>query len=363
MNACATSHTMLHKNLRLFYVLILALAAGPMLAGAAHIRGDRLIISTASRPQGKQIYLASDLQRWSATRTLMTEARPGAYEINLPIPWAPQIQYKFVENEEWHQDIENPHTTADGHGGLNSIVLLPPPPDPPELHPSGHNANWAINRFFLAGPASGSLEIMVLSPPERPDRTGHTLKTIYVNDGGDFADQTGLRNLVAHRTTQVRPAFYRIVLIHPRNRLHEYFFSGAYADWFHDRLIPAVEARTGVADSPADRVYLGASLGGLAALFHAARWSADFSRIIAQSPSLQLASPEQLNWLLNELARSTTGIQIDISAGIYESAELYDAASLATAALKTHSPPATFTAFPCMHHWTGWNLQLPTYLP
>ncbi|MFQ5600109.1 MAG: glycogen-binding domain-containing protein [Candidatus Krumholzibacteriia bacterium] len=93
-------------------------AAGPRSA-------DGGILFVFEDPGAQSVHLAGTFNDWSTSADPMTRDAQGGWTVVKPL--APGThQYKFVINggQQWKEDPDNPHTTDDGFGGHNSVLVV-----------------------------------------------------------------------------------------------------------------------------------------------------------------------------------------------------------------------------------------------
>lgn len=106
-----------------FYIFLLLIFCIALLAQPQSM-GDFKVQFTYHAPNADQVYLSGGFNRWNPTDTPMEKDDSGNWIIILE--FEPGMhQYKFVvDGVEWVQDPENPATTDDNYGGLNSVFVL-----------------------------------------------------------------------------------------------------------------------------------------------------------------------------------------------------------------------------------------------
>jgi hypothetical protein len=82
-------------------------------------------------PAAKQVVLVGGFNGWDKTATPMVKAEGGGvWKVSVPLT-AGRHEYSFVvnpgTNEEWRPDPAVPHTSDDGFGRANSVIIMPAP--------------------------------------------------------------------------------------------------------------------------------------------------------------------------------------------------------------------------------------------
>ncbi|MFO7914073.1 MAG: glycogen-binding domain-containing protein [Candidatus Krumholzibacteriales bacterium] len=120
-------------------------------------------------PYAGKVYLAGSFNNWNTTATPMNKDDEGYWKAALDLDPG-EHEYKFVVDEAWITDQENPNTKADPYGGTNSVVEIS---SSGEIVISGEtqamSANTALSpnvhysgRFLLRSEASRGREYLLL---------------------------------------------------------------------------------------------------------------------------------------------------------------------------------------------------------
>ena len=71
----------------------------------------------------QSVFLVGSMNNWNTTATPMEKDENGIWEIILKLD-SGKHTYKFVVDENWHYDQENPNVEDDGYGGSNSVIEI-----------------------------------------------------------------------------------------------------------------------------------------------------------------------------------------------------------------------------------------------
>ncbi len=71
----------------------------------------------------QSVFLVGSMNNWNTTATPMKKDENGIWEIILKLD-SGKHTYKFVVDENWHYDQENPNVEDDGYGGSNSVIEI-----------------------------------------------------------------------------------------------------------------------------------------------------------------------------------------------------------------------------------------------
>jgi WD40 repeat protein len=81
-------------------------------------------------PEAKAVFVTGEFNHWSTTATPLQRGDDGRWSVNVSLPPGKHA-YKFFVDGNWKLDEANPEQTADGFGGMNSVMLvLDPGVDP-----------------------------------------------------------------------------------------------------------------------------------------------------------------------------------------------------------------------------------------
>lgn len=333
--------------------------------GRAIVSNGFLQIETNDLPRGQTVSVATDLMRWTTDRMFLNEVSPGHYVGRIPSPWVPYVQYKLVVNgNDWHVDQDNSKTVPDGHGGENNVAVISDFQNDPWLTPRAGKPTWdhrIVKVADLFSPKS-SRSLDVYSPPSTlsPASTPHYV-TMYINDGGDYLNRTGLLTLIENFALDPSMPLITAVFISPVRRMTEYNASDDYARWLAQVVVPAVERSTGRVQKPRDRVLLGASMGGLAAFWTgvcASESRESFGVVLSQSGSLQIEdNDDRINTCIDDLDVATAP-RIILGASMYETKELQNANDRVRDRLLNAGIAVDRRQYPGVHDWSTWQNEL-----
>jgi enterochelin esterase family protein len=194
----------------------------------------------------------------------MRRVVPGLHEVTVRLPDHARVEYKLAIHTggrlDEFVDPHNPRRATDPFGA-NSVASGPGYTTPwwtqPTDAPGGE-----VRRGYVESDAYGQRRVVRWYRPGEADRP---VPLLVVHDGGDFTHHAGivtvLDNLIAAGAVPPLVA----ALIDSKDRLTEYVDDPRHAR-FVEEVSDAAVRRHGASPDPADHVYLGASLGAVAAL-------------------------------------------------------------------------------------------------
>ena len=84
----------------------------------------RKITFTFKDEPGKKVFVAGTFNDWDPNATPMADRdQSGAYTATLRIPRGSH-EYKFVVDDIWQVDPANPDCVINGHGSMNSLIVV-----------------------------------------------------------------------------------------------------------------------------------------------------------------------------------------------------------------------------------------------
>ena len=91
--------------------------------GGAPFQKDGEVIFTYTDPAAEEVFIAGDFNNWKKNTSPMKKNENGVYTAELKLEPG-NYNYKFVVDGNWITDPDNPKTSSDGYGGVNSVVVV-----------------------------------------------------------------------------------------------------------------------------------------------------------------------------------------------------------------------------------------------
>ena len=270
------------------------------------------------------VQLAGDMNNWNLADAPSLIRLEGTDLWYLAAEFEPEarLDYKFVLNgSDWRLDPLNPQTMRGGFGP-NSELAMPGYIPPLELQPAaqeipaGTLETHTINSRHL----NQTRTFFVYRPPGQ--LVGEKLPSVYFHDGSDYLNIIDapalLDRLIAGR--QIPPLV--AVFIPPINRNQDYNRNEAYVQFLSDELVPFIQANFATDPAPEKTATLGASLGGLAAIYTAASRPDVFGLAAGQSGAYSLDEDAVLRQIAGQGAEisGVPGLRFYLVVGSYETA-------------------------------------------
>ena len=196
---------------------------------------------------------------------VLEEVAPGFHAVTIELPDQARFEYKLAaklgDQSMLSPDPFNRHLATDPHGA-NSVAFGPGYIEPPWVRPR-RAPEGKLVRSTIDSQAFGYLCAVNWYHPAA--ESGGPWPLLVVHDGSDFVRHAGLLdvldNLIAERV--IPPVV--VALVDPIDRMPEYSDDPRQAGFVAEIVEEAI-AHHGVSADPANHVYVGASLGAVAAL-------------------------------------------------------------------------------------------------
>jgi enterochelin esterase family protein len=241
--------------------------------------------------QGKQApHLICDLYGWEDGPRPLRRVGRGAWEISLDLPEDAYLEYAFFDpaSGKRYADPLNPHTVYNGVGSHNHWFYMPGArPTPLARQPAGGLRGRLTRHRVPAKHLTISAErtVILYHPP-----AAGPVPLIVVLDGPDYLARGRLAVIVDTLIAagRIRPVALAMVQNGGRGRTVEYGQSEVTLVFLEERVLPLAERELPLAGSrpePGVHGILGASMGGLMAVYAGLRMPHIFGKVLAQAGS------------------------------------------------------------------------------
>jgi enterochelin esterase family protein len=332
--------------------------------GAPIIDGERgqatFVWRGRSTPQ-----LIGDFNEWGGEEGVvsapveMTESKPGVWTHTLALPQDAYIEYCFLHNGRRVLDPLNPHATPNGVGDRNNYFYMPgAAPTPLALRqrgtPRGEVTRYTVEAGDLI--VGGKRTVYLYQPP-----VTEPCPLLVVLDGQDYLRRARLPvivdNLIAPR--RIRPVALALVNSSAPARFVEYACSDATLSFLTQVVVPFARARLRLADvGQGTNAYgiVGASMGGLMALYAAVRAPEVFGCVLSQSGAFSVPNHD---FVVFDLVRHTDpkSLRIWMDAGKFEG--LLDCNRRMHHLLTEKGYQVTYREYSGGHNYPAWRDDLP----
>lgn len=312
--------------------------------------------------QGKEApRLASDLTGWDdGPQVKMEQVSPGLWIHRQSLPQDAYIEYAFMDGEDHIPDPHNPRRVFNGLGDHNNYFYMPAAAPSPLIKRQRGARRGTLKSLDLPTyhilPGKRRRVHLYQPPGEGP------FPLMVVWDGQDYLRRgrliTILENLAAQQ--RVRPPALLMVENHSAARMAEYACSEASLIFLQYAALPAARSELPLVDpdgSPGAWGVLGASMGGLMALFTALRMPKWFGRVLSQSGGFGLG---EFDSVIFDLVTHHIGPQpiVWMDIGVYDYPRLLEANRLMLAHLQSHGFQAGYHEYTGGHNYNSWRDDL-----
>jgi enterochelin esterase-like enzyme len=258
----------------------------PQAHGHPQINGETVTFHYAARPS-QPVYLVGDFNGWQKDEDhRLTPDADGQLTVSLRLPLDAYVEYALTtepgNDDARLQDPLNAGRTADNGMGYHNHYFYMPQAHPSRYTqarsdtPHGTVTAHHITSDYLV---DGSRPVWFYQPP-----TDRPVPLVLVYDGYDYQDRgklvTVVDNLIADG--EIAPIALAMVKNAGSGRFTEYNTGETIISAFANLILPLAQETLNL-EAPGNYGVLGASMGGLMALYTALRLPHIFRRIVSQS--------------------------------------------------------------------------------
>ena len=303
--------------------------------------------------------LIGDFTGWEwGTPLSLTEAGTGVWTHSLELPSDAYIEYAYWRDGERVADPLSPHTVPDGIGHANHFFWMPAA-SPTSLTRRERNAlrgtvtlHTLNDDFLLAG---RKRTVLLYQPP-----VSEPSPLLVVLDGQDYRPRGRLVQIADNLIDQgrIRPLALAMIYHAGQARGVEYACSEVHLSALLHLLLPLAQRQLKLLDPakhPGAYGIMGASMGGLMALFAGLRRPQVFGGVLSQSGAFVLGDEDTVVW---DLVRQgpVRPLKIGMDVGRFEC--LLQANRRMSALLAERGYDVTYREFSGGHNYTAWRNDL-----
>jgi enterochelin esterase-like enzyme len=304
--------------------------------------------------------LAGDMTGWMPWETTsggqqMKEVEPGVWTCSLTLPLDAYIEYTYFLDGQRVDDPLNPRRVPNGFGATNNCFAMPQAPRSKLFRRRAGVKVGVVSRtvFQSMRLAGGRRRVRLY----RPARDG-PYRLLLVLDGQDYFQRARLTtladNLVHHGTL---PPLAVIFLDNARQaRFAEYGCSEALVGFVGQELLPWVANQIPVVQRAGAHGVLGASLGGLAALWLGVRLPETFGQVFSQAGGFALGSTKELGLTTILRLSERLPLRIYLDCGRFD--PLLEANRMMRGVLEARGYDLAYHEFNAGHNYPAWREDL-----
>ena len=310
--------------------------------------------------------LVSDSTGWDERpkafkRLARSTPRPGTsgtvWSCSLTVPRDAYVEYAFLspDMQEKFLDPLNQRSVTDGLGSRNNFFYMPETmPSPFCLRradvPAGTLTRHRVDTWMMQD--DGERDVYLYSPPAKGP-----FPLLLVYDGPDYLHRARLTAIVENLIAagRIRPIAMAF-LQNGRSRRHlEYICSDATISWLDREVLPLARKHlklVNIKENPGAHGVLGASAGGIMAMYTGMRMPEIFGKILSQSGVFSL---EGRDLAVVDLVRyrHAHGLKIWMDIGILD--DLLADNRMMYSLLREKNYDVTYREFSGGHNYTSWR--------
>lgn len=305
--------------------------------------------------------LVGDFTDWEMKPLPLVQLDNNLWGYTASFPSNAYLEYTFFDGEKKERLLDrfNPRTIRNGMGELANYFYLPGAEACPYIHPSKGVNIIPATRFQVAthNLAVGEKRTVSLYQPPTPEPA----PLLVVLDGNDYQKMGKIvpiiNNLISQR--KIRPIALALVSHGRQARFVEYSANEATLLFLTESVLPFAQQKLNLFDiqrTPGAFGILGASMGGLMALYCGLRAPEIFGQVLSQSGAFDFGHASRG---LDELVRysPTKPVHIWMDAGRYE--WLLPANQRMAELLRERGYSIIYQEFSGGHNYTSWRNDLP----
>jgi enterochelin esterase family protein len=312
--------------------------------------------------QGKKTpRLIGDFTDWEGGQPAkMEKAGPSLWTYQTSFPRNAYLEYIFLDGEERYFDPFNPRRITNGVGKFNNYFSMPEYQPTPLVRYSRVIPHGRVTTHVLEtqGTAAGKERTVYLYAP--PVETPVPLVVVW--DGRDYYRRAKLHRVVDNLIAQkrIQPLALAMVDNGKEARFLEYSCNDATLAFLMLQVLPLAHTQLNLLGlEAAQGAYgmLGASMGGLIAMYTAARLPHIFGKVFSQSGAFSMGDhPAVIFDLLHSAPRLPLKLWLDV--GKYDFSGLITANEQMFALLREKGYPFETRVYPAGHNYTAWRDDL-----
>ncbi len=322
------------------------------------IEGRRVTIiwKGSSPPQ-----LVGDFTDWErGGRIDLVRAGRNVWVHEMELPDDAYMEYSFIDGDERIPDPMNPNLTPDGFGHKNNYIYMhgAAPTDLTRRVPGvayGTLKTFQVKTWKLI---AGNLRRVHLYQPSTPQ----ACPLLVVWDGREYLRRARLPYILDNLVHQkrIRPVALAMVENSQSGRMMEYSCSDSTLVFLQHIVLPLAQEELNLVDisnQPGAYGVLGASMGGLMALYTGLRLSHIFGHVLSQSGGFTLAEGETVVY---ELVRrgDLRAIKIWMNVGLYDFVSLLAANREMYPLLSSRGYDVSYREYHGGHNYPSWRNDL-----
>jgi len=303
--------------------------------------------------------LVGDFTGWDAgDPVLMVKTEPGVWTHQLSLPSDAYIEYGFYLGEENLTDPNNSRRTPNGIGATNNYFYMPAYKPTSLIKknkniPHGVVTSYPVSTDYLI---AGKQRIIHLYQPPVTE----PVPLMVVWDGQDYLRRAHLNDIVDNLIAQGRIRPLALAMVNnggQRSRHVEYSCNDASLGFLMTDVLPLATKQLNLIDiktNPGAFGVVGASMGGLMALYTGTRIPNVFGNVLSQSGAFSWAGFDMVVLDLLEHGEMRP-LKIWMDVGIYDIPGLLESNRRMLNILNQRGYQATYREYNAGHNYPAWR--------
>jgi enterochelin esterase-like enzyme len=304
-------------------------------------------------------YLVGDFTGWDDGNPIKLEKNgSGVWTYQLQLPADAYIEYGFQKGKEILKDPLNPRQTPNGVGGYNNYFTMPDykPTELARKNPKiahGSVRDCSISTEYFV---SGNYRKIHLYQPTVTER----VPLVVVWDGNEYLHRVRLNIMVDNLIAEGRIRPIALAFVNnggQKSRTVEYACNEAMLVFLMTEVLPFAMNELNLIDfnnNPGEFGVLGASMGGLMAMYIGSRLPHVFGNVLSQSGAFSWAGFDMVVFdLLAYTQRNPLKIWMDV--GRYDLPGLLDSNQRMRDMLIQMGYPLTYHEYNAGHNFIAWR--------
>jgi len=303
--------------------------------------------------------LVGDFTGWDAGNSIaLKKSNQGVWTYQLAFPSDAYIEYAFIDGEETLTDPNNSHRTPNGMGATNNYFYMTDY-TPTNLVKKDKNIPHGIVRSYPVSTdylITGKHRIIHLYQPP----VNEPVPLLVVWDGQDYLHRAHLNDIVDNLIAQERIRPIALALVNnggQKSRHVEYSCNDATLGFLMTDVLPLATKQLNLINirtNPGAFGVVGASMGGLMALYTGTRIPQVFGNVLSQSGAFSWTDMDMVVFdLLEHGERRPLKIWMDV--GIYDIPGLLESNRRMYQLLSQRGYPATYREYNAGHNYPAWR--------
>ncbi|MDP4180059.1 MAG: alpha/beta hydrolase-fold protein [Bacillota bacterium] len=304
------------------------------------------------RGKADQVSVVGDFNDWEPVDNMIKLKSGDLWYLNKKVPRDARIDYKFIVDHDWISDPLN-KSINNCHYSYNSTLIMPEYNNNFDLiRATNAPKGCLISKLKFESISLGrSMNYKIYLPDGFKEEKINNF--IYVIDGNEYLDMGGMSSTIDYLIYKGYMPKSVVVLIDPGERTNEYKLNENYINYIKNELIPHIENTYTLCRDYIQRTVIGASWGGLTAMYIAMTTDNLINKVISQSGTLWAK-----NWMIFDVISKVAQKKIDIciQTGIKNETELmnYKMSNL----LKSKGYNVIYQKFNEGDNWANWGNHL-----